>query len=40
MNLEVYNKEDKLICALDDDEALLGSYPVDNGFRIHVIPLF
>ena len=36
MNLEVYNKDDKLVCALDDDEALLGSYPVDNGFRIHV----
>jgi len=25
-----------LVCALNDDNALLGSYPVDNGMRLHV----
>ncbi|OWF45699.1 tubulin-folding cofactor B-like [Mizuhopecten yessoensis] len=37
MKLEAYNKDDKLICKLDDNEALLGSYPVDDGMRLHVV---
>ncbi|XP_069118545.1 tubulin-folding cofactor B-like [Argopecten irradians] len=37
MKLEAYSKEDKLICKLDNDEALLGSYPVDDGMRLHVV---
>ena len=36
MNLEVYDKENKLICKLDDDEKTLGFYSIDNGMRIHV----
>lgn len=36
MKLELYNKENKLVCSLDNDEALLGSYPVEDGMRIHV----
>lgn len=36
MKLELFNKEDKLVCPLDNDEALLGSYPIDDGMRIHV----
>ena len=36
MLLDVYNKEDQLVCKLDNDDALLGSYPVDDGMRIHV----
>lgn len=28
------------VCALDNDEALLGSYPVDDGMRVHVIDNF
>ncbi|XP_033735460.1 tubulin-folding cofactor B-like [Pecten maximus] len=37
MKLEVYSKEDKLICKLDNNDALLGSYPVDDGMRLHVV---
>ena len=36
MKLEVYNKDDKLMFTLDNDEALLGSYHVDDYMRIHV----
>jgi len=34
MKLSAY-KEDKLICKIDNDEALLGSYPIDDGMVIH-----
>ena len=34
--LEVYN-EDKLMFKLDNPDALLGSYHIDDGMRIHVI---
>ncbi|XP_060068793.1 tubulin-folding cofactor B-like isoform X2 [Ylistrum balloti] len=37
MKLEVYDKDDKLICKLDSDDALLGSFPVDDGMRLHVV---
>ncbi|XP_002741744.1 tubulin-folding cofactor B-like [Saccoglossus kowalevskii] len=36
MLLEVFDKNDKLIVKLSDDIAMLGSYPVDDGMRIHV----
>ena len=36
MKLEVYNSKDKLVCTLDNNDALLGSYPIDDGMRIHV----
>ncbi len=36
MTLEVYDKDDKLVCTLSDDNALLGSYQVDDGMRINV----
>lgn len=36
MTLELYDKNDKLVAKLDDDNALLGSYPVDSGMRLHV----
>jgi len=36
MKLEIYDKHDKLVCRLDDDDALFGSYPVDNDMRLHV----
>lgn len=36
MILELYNREKQFICALTNDNALLGSFPVDNGMRIHV----
>lgn len=36
MKIEVYDKNDKLICKLDDNQRLLGSYPIDDGMRLHV----
>lgn len=40
MQLEIFNKENKLICALSDNDALLGSYPVEDGVRLHVVDKF
>ena len=39
MELELYGADEKFCCKLDQEDALLGSYPVDNGCRIHVSPL-
>lgn len=37
MKIEVYEKDsDKLVCNLDNDSALLGSFPIDDNMRIHV----
>lgn len=36
MNLTVFDKDNKLVCILDNNDALLGSYPIDSGMRIHV----
>ncbi|XP_054039636.1 tubulin-folding cofactor B [Rissa tridactyla] len=37
MDLELYSTQEELLGRLDCDEALLGSYPVTDGCRIHVI---
>ncbi|KAM9324133.1 tubulin-folding cofactor B [Gastrophryne carolinensis] len=37
MDLQLYSAENTFIQNLDQDDALLGSYPVDDGCRIHVI---
>lgn len=34
--LQVFDADGRPICELDNDQATLGSYPVQNGFRIHV----
>lgn len=36
MELELYGSDDKFYSKLDQEDALLGSYPVDDGCRIHV----
>ena len=36
MDLEVYNEQNKLICKLDNDAAMLGSYPLEDNMRLHV----
>jgi len=36
MKITVFNKDDKMICKLEDNNALLGSYPVDDGCRLHI----
>lgn len=40
MELEVYNKENKLVCAMSNNDALLGSYPIDDGMRLHIVDTF
>ncbi|XP_043487671.1 tubulin-folding cofactor B [Polistes fuscatus] len=40
MTIEVYDKNDSLICKLADGQRLLGSYPIDDGMRIHVVDNF
>ena len=38
MDISVYDKNDetKLVCELDDNDRLLGSYPVDSGMTLYV----
>ncbi|XP_066593807.1 tubulin-folding cofactor B-like [Prorops nasuta] len=40
VTIEVYDKNDKFVCKLDEGDRLLGSYPIDDGMRIHVIDEF
>ena len=37
MKVAAYDKEDKFICDLSDKAALLGSFPIDDGCRLHVV---
>ncbi|XP_006002676.1 tubulin-folding cofactor B [Latimeria chalumnae] len=37
MELTIYSADDKFLLKIDQDDALLGSYPIDDGTRIHVI---
>jgi tubulin-specific chaperone B len=34
--IEVYGKDDSFVCRLDNNDALLGSYPIDDNMRLHV----
>lgn len=40
MELEVYNKENKLVCSLSNNDSLIGAYPIDDGMRLHVVDKF
>ncbi|XP_050677950.1 tubulin-folding cofactor B [Leptidea sinapis] len=40
MKLKVYDQKNNFVCDIDNDNALLGSYPIDDGMRIHVIDKF
>lgn len=40
MKIECYDKDGKFLCGLCDDGALLGSYPLDDGSRLHIIDSF
>uniref|UniRef100_T1IPT7 CAP-Gly domain-containing protein n=1 Tax=Strigamia maritima TaxID=126957 RepID=T1IPT7_STRMM len=37
MKLELYDKDNKLVTQIEGDDKLLGSFPIDDGMRIHVI---
>ncbi|KAK1785132.1 hypothetical protein P4O66_018550 [Electrophorus voltai] len=37
MDLQLFSTSDKFLQSLDDNDTLLGSYPVDDDCRIHVI---
>lgn len=36
MDLEIFSASDKFIQKIDNNEALLGSYPLDDDCRLHV----
>ena len=36
MEVQLLDKEGKLLCVLNNDDALLGAYPVDDNMRLHV----
>lgn len=36
MQLQLFDKQSKFVCDLDNDDTVLGAYPVQDGFRIHV----
>ncbi|XP_063242869.1 tubulin-folding cofactor B-like [Bacillus rossius redtenbacheri] len=36
MKINVYDSKSQFVCFLANDDALLGSYPVDSGMRLHV----
>lgn len=40
MRLQIFDKDNTLICDLSDNDALLGSYPIEDGMRLHVIDKF
>ncbi|XP_028166159.1 tubulin-folding cofactor B isoform X3 [Ostrinia furnacalis] len=40
MKLKLYDSKNNFVCDIDNDNALLGSYPIDDGMRIHVIDKF
>ena len=35
-DLQLFDTEGKLVCLMDNDDVPLGSYPVLNGYRVHV----
>ncbi|CAC5363510.1 TBCB [Mytilus coruscus] len=37
MKLELYSKDNKLLSKIDNDEVMFGSFPVDDGCRLHVV---
>ncbi|CAD6227534.1 GSCOCG00001217001-RA-CDS [Cotesia congregata] len=40
MQLEVFDKNNKLICSPNEGSRLLGSYPIDDGMIVHVTDNF
>ncbi|XP_060526801.1 tubulin-folding cofactor B [Cylas formicarius] len=40
MRIETYTKDNKLVTSLDDNSALVGSYPLEDGMRLHIVDDF
>ncbi|CAB3255016.1 unnamed protein product [Arctia plantaginis] len=40
MKLKIYDSKNNYVADIDKDDALLGSYPIDDGMRIHVVDKF
>ncbi|KAJ2951234.1 hypothetical protein O0L34_g5633 [Tuta absoluta] len=40
MKLKLYDTKNNFVCDIANDEALLGSFPIDDGMRIHVVDKF
>lgn len=40
MTIKLYDSKNRFICDIDNNDALLGSYPVEDGMRIHVVDKF
>ncbi|XP_061714151.1 tubulin-folding cofactor B [Cydia pomonella] len=36
MKLKLFDSKNNYVCDIDNDNALIGSYPIDDGMRIHV----
>ncbi len=39
MQLQLFDEDGKIVCEMDNDCAVLDSYPVKDGYRIHVSSL-
>lgn len=40
MKVEAYNKDNKLVTLLSDNDQLVGFYPLEDGMRLHVVDDF
>lgn len=40
MQIQAYDKDNKFVCSLVDDNALLGSFPLENGMRLYIVDNF
>lgn len=36
MEVQLLDKEGKFLCILNNEDAMLGAYPVDDNMRLHV----
>ncbi|KAL1510002.1 hypothetical protein ABEB36_004662 [Hypothenemus hampei] len=40
MKVEIYNKDNTFVTTLDDNNQLIGYYPIEDGMRFHVVDKF
>lgn len=40
MKVEAYNKDNKFVTLLSDNDQLVGFYPLEDGMRLHVVDDF